>query len=140
MYLENPIYLSIYLSIFFGLFRATPMAYGGSQARGRIRATAASLRQSHRNARSQPLLQPTPQLTAMPDPLPTERGQGSNPRPHGYQWGSLLLSHDGNSRICTFIIALLYTYLSPHQTLNLVGTVAYPLFLYPAHGLGHNRC
>ena len=28
-------------------------------------------------------LQPTPQFMAMPDPLPTERGQGSNLRPHG---------------------------------------------------------
>ena len=42
------IYLFIYLFIYFLLFRAKPpMAYGGSQARGRIRATAASLRHSH---------------------------------------------------------------------------------------------
>ena len=33
---------------------------------------------------SVPPLQPTPQLTATPDPQPTERGQGSNPQPHGY--------------------------------------------------------
>ena len=25
----------------------------------------------------------TPQLAAMPDPYPTEQGQGSNPHPHG---------------------------------------------------------
>ena len=31
---------------------------------------------------SEPHLQPTPQLTAMPDPSPTEQGQGSNPQPH----------------------------------------------------------
>ena len=30
--------------LFFCLFRATPVAYGGSQARGQIRAVAASLR------------------------------------------------------------------------------------------------
>ena len=36
----------------FLLFRATPVAYGGSQARGRIRATAADLRHSHSNARA----------------------------------------------------------------------------------------
>ena len=36
----------------FCLFRAAPMAYGGSQARGRITATAASLQHSHSNARS----------------------------------------------------------------------------------------
>ena len=34
------------------LFRAAPTAYGGSQARGLIRAVASSLRQSHSNARS----------------------------------------------------------------------------------------
>ena len=44
------------------------MAYGGSQARCLIRAIAAGLRQSHGNARSEPCLQPTPQLMAAPDP------------------------------------------------------------------------
>ena len=37
-------------------FRAAPAAYGGSQARGRIRAIAASLCQSHSNAGSEPHL------------------------------------------------------------------------------------
>ena len=38
---------------FFGFFfRAAPMAYGGSQARGQIGATAASLHHSHSNTRS----------------------------------------------------------------------------------------
>ena len=46
---------------------AAPAAYGGSQARGRIGAVATGLRQSHSNARSEPRLQPTPQLTATPD-------------------------------------------------------------------------
>ena len=36
----------------FCLFRAIPVAYGGSQARGKIRATTASLHQSHSNAGS----------------------------------------------------------------------------------------
>ena len=58
------------------------MAYGGSQARGLIGAVAASLHQSHSNAGSKPSLQPTPQLRAMPDPQPTEQGQGRNPQPH----------------------------------------------------------
>ena len=53
---------------FFVFFRATPVAYGGSQARGLIRAIAPSLRQSHSNARSKLRVQPTPQLTATPDP------------------------------------------------------------------------
>ena len=55
---------------FFGLFAiswAAPTAYGGSQARGRIGAVAARLRQSHSNAGSEPCLWPTPQLTATPD-------------------------------------------------------------------------
>jgi len=68
--------------IFF-FFRAAPAAYGGSQARGRIRATAAGLSQSHSNARSKLHLKPTPQLMAMLDPQPTERGQVLNPQPHG---------------------------------------------------------
>jgi len=62
---------------------AAPAAYGDSQARGLIGAVAASLRQSHSNAGSEPPLQSTPQLTAMPDHQPTEQGQGSNPQPHG---------------------------------------------------------
>ena len=47
----------------FCVFRATPMAYGRSQARGRIGAGAAGLR--HSNAGSELHLQPTAQLTAM---------------------------------------------------------------------------
>ena len=44
------------------------MAYGGSQARDLIGAVSAGLHHSHSNARSEPRLQPTPQLMAMPDP------------------------------------------------------------------------
>ena len=40
---------TLIIFFFFGLFRAAPTAHGGSQARGRIGATAASLRQSHSN-------------------------------------------------------------------------------------------
>ena len=57
-----------FLSFIFCLFRAAPEACGGSQARGLIRAMAADLCQSHSNARSEPRLQPTPQLTATLDP------------------------------------------------------------------------
>ena len=42
------------------------MAYGSSQARGQIRATAAVLRHTHSNTRSKWCLQPTPQLMATP--------------------------------------------------------------------------
>ena len=55
-------------SLFLVLFRAAPTAYGGSQARGQIGATAVSLCHSHSNVGSEPSLRPTPQLTAMPDP------------------------------------------------------------------------
>ena len=44
------------------------MAYGGSQASGQIGAVAASLHQSHSNAKSELCLQPTPKLTATLDP------------------------------------------------------------------------
>ena len=44
------------------------MTYGGSQARGINGAVAAGLCHSHSNARSEPCLQPAPQLMAMPDP------------------------------------------------------------------------
>ena len=52
------------LFCFVCLFRAS----GGSQARGLIGAVAAGLHHSHSNARSKPHLQPTPKLTATPDP------------------------------------------------------------------------
>ena len=53
---------------FFFLFRATPDAYGGSQAMGLIGATAAGLGHSHSHTGSKPSLRPTPQLVAIPDP------------------------------------------------------------------------
>ena len=50
----------------FFFFRVTSVAYGSSQARGRIGAAAASLCLSHSHTRSEPCLWPTPQLIAMP--------------------------------------------------------------------------
>ena len=52
----------------FLLFRTTPVAHGGSQARGHIGAVAPGLHHSHINAGSKPSRPPTPQLTATPDP------------------------------------------------------------------------
>ena len=52
----------------FFLFRAELAAYGGSQARGQMRAVVTGLHHSHSHTRSELCLQPTPQLTAMPDP------------------------------------------------------------------------
>ena len=60
-----------YLFIYFCLFafsRATPAAYGGSQARDLIGDVATSLCHSHSNTGSKPNLQPTPQLMATQDP------------------------------------------------------------------------
>ena len=76
---------SFFFFSFFCLFRATPTAYGGFQARGLIVAVAASLHHSHShsNAGPEPRMRPTPQLMATPDPQPTERGQGWNLQPHG---------------------------------------------------------
>ena len=53
---------------FFFFPRATLEAYGGTQARGSIGATTARLHDSHSNISSKPLLGPTPQLKATPDP------------------------------------------------------------------------
>ena len=68
--------LSFFFFLFFFFFVvvvvaiswAAPAAYGGSQARGPVGAVATGLRQSHSNAGSELRLQPTPQLTATPDP------------------------------------------------------------------------
>ena len=55
---------AIFIYLFILLFTAAPTAYGGSQARGPIRATAAG----HSHTGSEPCLRPTPQLMATPDP------------------------------------------------------------------------
>ena len=52
----------------FLLFRAAPVAYGSSQARGGIGAVMAGLHHSYSNGGSEPSLQSTPQLRATPDP------------------------------------------------------------------------
>ena len=69
---------------FFGLFGATPMAYGNSQARGQIGAVAAGLHHSHSNAGSVSHLQPIPQLRTTLGHELTEQCQGLNPSSHGY--------------------------------------------------------
>ena len=70
-----------YLFIYFVFSRAAPVAYGDSQARGLIRAVAASLCHSHSNATSKPGLQP--QLMATPDPLTHRVRLGIEPATHG---------------------------------------------------------
>ena len=48
------------------VFKATPVAYGSSQARGRIRAVGPGLHHSHSNVGSELRLRPTPQFTGTP--------------------------------------------------------------------------
>ena len=64
--------LSLYTFFFFFVFLPflgpLSAAYGGFQARGPIGAVAAGLCHSHSNTGSELSLQPTPQLTATPDP------------------------------------------------------------------------
>ena len=50
------------------LFRAAPVAYANSLARGPIGAKAAGLYHSHSNVGSEPHLQPIPQFMAMLNP------------------------------------------------------------------------
>ena len=83
----------VWLFICFFLLMATPAAYGSSQARGRIRATAAGLWHSHSHS-----CWPTPQFMAMPDPQPSEQGLGSNPHLHVYPSDLFPLRHNGNSQ------------------------------------------
>ena len=54
-YNKNEIYI-LFIYFVFCPFRAAPMTYGSSQARSLIRAIAASLCQSHSNARSKSCL------------------------------------------------------------------------------------
>ena len=51
-FLDPLILLFYFILLFFCLFRAAPVAYGSSQARGRIRAAASSLHHSRSNAMS----------------------------------------------------------------------------------------
>ena len=81
------------------------MAYGRSQARSPI-AISVSLYHSLRNKGSELCLRPTPQLMAMLDPWPTERGHRQNLSPHGCQLDSFPLHHKRNSG--RFLILMLY--------------------------------
>ena len=75
LWVSEFIYLFI-LFYFFAISWAAPAAYGGSQARGPIGAVAASLRQSHSNARSEPHLRPIPRRIL--NPLSEARDQTRN--------------------------------------------------------------
>ena len=63
--------------LFLCLFRALPVAYGGSQSRGRIGAAIAGLHHSHSNTGSKLCLLPTPKLRQCQilNPLSKDRGR-----------------------------------------------------------------
>ena len=68
---------------FSSLFMAAPVAYGSSQARGRIWVAAPGLYHNHNNTGSKPHLRP------MPNFYSTKRSQGLNLHPYGENVGSL---------------------------------------------------
>ena len=70
------LFFGFFVCLFFFPFRATPMTYGSSQARGQIGAAAVSLCHSHSNMQSKPYLWTTQQLTAMLDPLTYQERPG----------------------------------------------------------------
>ena len=53
------VFVCLFVFCIFAFSRATPVAHGGSQARGLIGAVATGLRQSHSNTESEPRLRPT---------------------------------------------------------------------------------
>ena len=106
-----------FLFVYFGLFRVTPMAYGSSWARSWTGDSAASLRHSHSNARSEPCLQPTPQLTGTSDPN-SER-PGIKPSSSWILVRFVSFRHKGNSSFCSFICFCdFYLYQHPLQCLT----------------------
>ena len=66
-YTVGPLFIHISQFVF-KIFKTTTMAYGSSQAMGRIRDAAASLHHSHSNSGTKVCLQPTPHLTVALDP------------------------------------------------------------------------
>ena len=84
---SDSLHLAFFFLFFF--FRATPVAYGRSQARvdSELQLLVPCL--GNNNAESKLHLWPTPQLGATPDTSPTEQGQGSNLHPHGHYVGFL---------------------------------------------------
>ena len=77
---QSIIIVVVVVVVAFCLFRAVLAAHGYSWARGIIGVVAASLHQNHSNARSEPHLQPTPQLmaTLVLSPLSEARGGTHN--------------------------------------------------------------
>ena len=99
--------------LFFLFFRATPTAYGGSQATGWIKAVASGLRNSHSNARSELHLWPTPQLTA---------SQILNPLSEARDW-TCVLTGASQIRFCWATTGTPISYLVKHIHSNHKGSI-----------------
>ena len=100
------LFLFLLVFFFFLLCRAAPLAYGGSQARGRIRATAASLHQSHGNARTSrvcDLHHSSPQRRIL-NPLSETRDRTHNPVVTG--WICFCCTTTGTPYFLYFLIFL----------------------------------
>ena len=88
----------------FCLFRAAPMAYGGSQASGPIGTVAADLHHSYISVGSEPRLWPTPQLMAIRILNPLSRARDGTHILMDTGRISQPLNHDGNSSsVLTYI-------------------------------------
>ena len=74
-----PFYLFIYLFVFLPFLGPLPVAQGGSQARGRIRAVAAGLCESHSNAGSVCNLHHSSRQCRILNPLSKARDRTRNP-------------------------------------------------------------
>ena len=96
---------------FFWLFRAASMACGSSWARGRTRATAASLHHSHSNARSKPRLWPTPLLATILDPC--------HPLGEAKDWTQVLLDTSWVGFCCSTTELSENYFIDPVQFVNL---------------------
>ena len=96
-------FLSFCLSLF---LEPRPWHMEVPRPRGPVGAVASSLCQGQSNSGSEPRLWPTPQVTEEADPIPTEQGQGTNLRPHGYQSGSLTTEPRGELQSTHFKCAI----------------------------------
>ena len=94
------------------------MAHGGSQARDPIRAAAANPHHSHSNAGSQPYLQPTLQLTTMPDPLTYRVRPGIEPTSSWISVGFITAEPQLELRnvLSMIVTKMLNTWTSPNKT------------------------
>ena len=104
--------------IFFFLFRAAPAACGSSLNRDRIGAVADGLHHSHKG--SEPCLRPPLQLTATPDPQPTEWGQARDQSCMDTNLLVGLITAESHWEFLTFFERVLSLYLSTNVALMML--------------------